>query len=241
MNDKRPCPSLELPDLLRRYPLFQGLDEGALARLSARIARKTLARHKRLFSKGDAANAVIGIVEGEVKITVTGPDGREVIFNVLRAGEMFGEIAVLDGRPRSADAMTMSRCELFYLDRRDFLASLREEPDLSLRMIELCCERIRRISEQVEDVMFLAGPARIAKALLRLSANEADADDACVRVPVTQLEISQIVGLSREVTNKQLREWEKAGFVELERGFVVLRDPAQLGRIANALLALSDR
>lgn len=223
-------PARDKTRLLASYPLFRDLGEPTLERLAARLVVKSLPRHTVLFVKGDAANVLIGVVEGAVKISAPGPDGHEIIFNIMHPGEMFGEIAALDGGARSADAMTMTPSVLCYLDRRDVIAAIRAEPDLALRVVQLCCERIRRVSERVEEVAFLTTPARLAKALLRLADN---ATGAGASAPVTQQQLSQLVGLSREATNKQLREWEKVDFVRLERGLVVLRDRPALTAIAE--------
>ena len=217
-------------EALGGYPLFHDLDHQALARLAARAVRRTVPKHTLLFAKGDPADALIGIVEGSVKISVAGADGREIMFNIMNAGEMFGEIAVLDRGPRSADATTMTQCELFFVDRRDLLAMLREAPDLSLRIIELLCERTRRVSEQVEDVVFLAGGARLAKALLRLRDSAAASQSGAA---ITQQELSQLVGLSREIVNRQLRDWERAGCLRLDRNLVCVLDAAALAGFAE--------
>ena len=215
---------------LGEYPLFNDLDAGALARLAAHAVRRSVPKHTLLFAKGDPAETMVGIVEGAVKISAAGADGREIMFNIMNAGEMFGEIAVLDRGPRSADATTMTTCELFFIGRRDFLALLREAPDLALRMIELLCERTRRVSEQVEDVVFLAAGARLAKALLRLTGSAAASNAGAA---ITQQELSQLVGLSREIVNRQLRDWERAGCLSLDRNLVSVLDAATLAGFAG--------
>ena len=130
---------------------------------------------------------------------------------------MFGEIALLDGQPRTADASAMSDCELVVIERRDFVPFLHDHPEVMLKLIEILCSRLRRTSEQVEDVTFLNLPTRLAKTLLQLTAGgEASARKG--KVTITQREISDIIGRSRESTNKQLRAWSKRGWIKLERG-----------------------
>jgi CRP-like cAMP-binding protein len=171
------------------------------------------------------------VVDGSVKISVISADGHEAVLNIVNAGEIFGEMALLDGRPRSADATAMCDCELVSMDRHTFNAILRNEPDVALKVIEFLCARLRRTNEQVQDVMFLNAPARLAKALLQLAGKHETAGMSR-KAKITQREISQMIGLSREITNKQLRLWERANWVKLERGSVILSQPRQLEKIA---------
>jgi CRP/FNR family transcriptional regulator, cyclic AMP receptor protein len=142
---------------------------------------------------------------------------------------------LLDGQPRTADAVAMTDCELMMIDRRDFIPVLRREPDVALKLIETLCARIRRTSEQVEDVMYLSLPARLAKTLLELAGGlEASARQRDVRI--TQRELSNIIGMSRESTNKQLRAWEKRKWLRLERGGIVLVNPGAMGKLIGGEL-----
>src|SRR5207302_11486347 len=108
-----------------------------------------------LFAKGDPGTALFAVGTGTVKITVPSIDGREAMFNLLHAGEIFGEIALLDGRPRTADAVAMTDCELMVIERRDFLAFMHSEPSVAFRLIELLCARLRFASRHLEQVVFL--------------------------------------------------------------------------------------
>jgi CRP-like cAMP-binding protein len=126
----------------------------------------------------------------------------------------------------------MEDCELVVIDRRDFIPLLKDRPDIALRLIEVLCARIRYISEQIEDMLFLALPARLAKTLLWLAKDAKSA--RLVKVTITQREIGQIIGISRESTNKQLRLWEQQHWIRLERGSVVVLSPDPLAEIANA-------
>jgi hypothetical protein len=126
---------------------------------------------------------------------------------VFGKGAIFGEIALLDGQPRTADATAVTDCALYVIERRDFLPLMGEEPDIALRIIEILCSRLRQTTEQAEEVMFLDLPSRLAKALMRL----VDADTAGKRerkISITQRDLGNIIGMSRESINKQLRIWE---------------------------------
>ena len=227
-------PTGRIPDrtqILRNHPLFCELPAEILDRISAYIRRRSAAKGEVLFEKGDPGVGLVGVLAGSVKISVTSPEGKDIVLNIIREGEIFGEIALLDGRPRTADATAMSNCELIVIERRDFVPFLTNHPDVTLKFIEILCARLRHTSEQVQDVTFLNLPARLAKTLLLLTA-DAEASTSKRKVAITQREISQIIGRSRESTNKQLREWAKRGWVRLERGGVSVLAPDRLAGVA---------
>jgi len=158
----------------------------------------------------------LGVLAGTVKISVPSADGREIVLNIMREGDIFGAISALDSRPRGADATAMTDCELIVIERRDFIPFLHGQPDLCMHVIDLLCSRVRRRTEQIQDVTFLDLPTRLAKALLRLAA-DAQPPGSAPKVVITQSEISQIIGRSREMTNKQLRAWASDGLIRLEQ------------------------
>jgi CRP-like cAMP-binding protein len=202
-----------------------------LERISTYVKRRSVAKGSTIFEKGDDGVGLIGVVSGSVKISVTSTDGRDIVLNIIRPGEVFGEIALLDGRARTANATAMSDCELIVIERREFIPFLRSEPDVTLKLMEILCSRLRKTSEQVQDVTFLNLSTRLAKTLLRLTASDGPSRPAR-KVVITQREISQIVGRSRESTNKQLRAWAKRGWVRLERGSVTVTKADKLVELA---------
>lgn len=228
---REPVDRVDKLALIKNHPLFRSLAAATLEQLAARMMRKSARRGTVIFSKGDTGNGLFGVLQGSVKISVISADGHEAVFNIVNAGEIFGEMALLDGGPRSADATAASDCELISMDRATFVLTLRNEPDVALRVIEFLCARLRRTNEQVQDVLFLEAPARLAKALLQLAVKRESAGMG-FQAKITQREISQIIGLSREMTNKQLRIWERAAWLKLTRGSVILTQPGQLEKIA---------
>ena len=211
------------------HPLFGSLPASDVERLVAYARVERFRRGGAIFHKGDEGTGLMAVLAGQVKISVPSVDGKEAVLNVIQAGSVFGEIALLDGRPRTADAVAMTDCDLLVLDRREFVPMLRDHPELALRLLELLCARLRRTSEQVEDMLFLDLAARLAKSLLRLSR-----DLKSTTISITQKDLGQMVGLSRESTNKQLRAWERRGWVKLVKGGVALTDVEALSEIAAA-------
>ena len=218
--------------LLQTHYLFSKLSPKQIDRLAACIVGKSVLRGTSICAKGDPGSSLFVICRGTVKISVPSADGHDAVFNLIGKGDVFGEIALLDGRPRTADVVAITDCELFVIERRDFLPLVREEPEIALKMIEILCAKLRRTTEQAENLMFLHLPGRLAKALLRLS----DGDDrSCERkVAVTQKDLGNIIGMSRESTNRQLRIWEEQGWVRLERGGIVILSAKALERIAES-------
>ena len=217
--------------ILRAHSLFGQLGADAIARLASYAHTKSFASGARIFEKGGPGTSLFAVCSGTVKISNQSTGGKDAVFNLIPAGGIFGEIALLDGQARTADAFALTNCELMVIDRRDFVPLVSQNPEIALKLIEILCQRIRRTSEQVEDVTFLDLPGRLAKTLLRLSA---DSGTQTRKVSITQREIGQIIGMSRESTNKQLREWEENKWVKLERGGVVVLDRRPLMEIVAA-------
>jgi CRP/FNR family cyclic AMP-dependent transcriptional regulator len=230
-RDKPPPRVLDKLAPLRNHPLFREFPPAVIEHFGTYMTRRSMRRGATIFAKGDPGTGLMAVLWGSVKISVPTADGREAVLNIINPGEIFGEMALLDGRPRSAEAVAMEDCELMVIDRRDFIPFLREQPDIALKFIEILCARIRHTSEQVEDVMYLSFPGRLAKTLLQLTGGP-EAPAAHRNVRITQRELSSIIGMSRESTNKQLRAWENRKWVRLQRGGIAVLNPAALAKLA---------
>ena len=230
-REKSPPRVLDKLAPLRNHPLFRECPPAVIEHFGTYMTRRSVRRGATIFAKGDPGTGLMAVLWGSVKISVPTADGREAVLNIINPGEIFGEMALLDGRPRSADAVAMDDCELMVIDRRDFIPFLREQPDIALKFIEILCARIRHTSEQVEDVMYLSFPGRLAKTLLQLTGGP-DAPAAHRNVRITQRELSSIIGMSRESTNKQLRACENRKWVRLQRGGIAVLNPTALAKLA---------
>jgi CRP/FNR family transcriptional regulator, cyclic AMP receptor protein len=217
--------------IIREHVFFATLTAPQIDRLSSCIVSKSVGQGATIFSKGDPGSKLFAIRKGRVKISVPSVDGHDAVFNFLDEGQIFGEIALLDGGPRTAAAIAVTDCELFLIERRDFLPLVHAEPAIAVHVIEILCGRLRRISEQTEYVMFHNLPSRLAKALLQLAGSTSDAQE--IKVNVTQRELGDMVGMARESINKQLRNWQRKKWVRLERGGLIILS-------AEALVAIAD-
>ena len=216
---------------LRRHSLFGQLSPAAIEHLGSHVKRRSLPRGTVIFAKDEPGTGLMSVLAGTVKISVPSADGREMVLSIMHEGDIFGEIALIDGRPRGTDATAITDCELLVIERRDFIPFLRSQPDLAMQIIKILCSRLRHRTEQVQDVTFLNLATRLAKTLLGLTA-DAERVGSARKVAITQHEISQIVGRSRESTNKQLRSWAKHGLIRLERGAIVVLQREKLAELA---------
>src|SRR5262249_43584013 len=192
---------------LRNHAVFREFPSVVIEHLGTYMTRRTVPKGVMIFARGDPGTTLMAVLSGSVWISVPAGDGHEAVLNIIKSGQVFGEVAFPDGRERTADAVAMTDCELMVIDRRDFIPFLHREPDVVLKLIEILCARIRRTSSQLEDVMYLSPPARLAKALLDLSGG-VEPSVTRHKVRMAQRELGNVVGMSRESTNKQLRAWE---------------------------------
>jgi CRP/FNR family transcriptional regulator, cyclic AMP receptor protein len=217
--------------LLQSHPFFRGLDGRIVDGLVPYALTRKVKRGTLLFRKGDAGTNLYGVCAGAVRVSASSDRGKDAVFNLIVPGEIFGEIAFLDGGPRTADAVMIESGELMMIERRDFLPLLRAYPELALRLLELLCGRLRRTSQQVEDIVFLGLEPRLAKALLHLY--EHSFSKPAQKLKVTQRDISQLIGVSRESANKQLRGWQRRKWLKLERGGLTILAPDALRRLVT--------
>jgi len=223
--------------LLRSVPLFASLDERELDLLIQATTTRRLKAKEVLCRKGDPGNQLFGILTGSLKVTAIGGDGKDVVFGLMKPGEVLGEIALLDSEPRSATVVAVEPTSLVTLHRRDFIPFLEKHPRATIGLAAVLAARVRRLSERAEDRQTMPLPARIAKRLVALAAEHGKrpAGGGAIEVRLPQQDLADLVGTTRESVNKQLRIWEEAGVVRLGRGRIVLERPERLAELADSL------
>jgi CRP-like cAMP-binding protein len=212
----------EFAVLLRMNPLFSGFGAGSIDKIAAMCHTQHLAAGELLFQKGDSGDALYGIRRGQIRIETGSPGGGRLTMNVLGAGDLFGEIAVLDGEPRTADALAAEQSELFVVRRNDFLTYLETEPRVAVKLIALLCQRIRWASDRFEESILLPLQVRLARRLCALAA------DFGSEVCISQEQLGIYVGAARESVNRQLQQWRRQGILELRRGRILLLNANRL-------------
>ena len=208
---------------LAAVPLLAPLPAAELEALARLAHERTAAKGEWLFRRGDPGDYLLVVLAGELRVSVSGVDGREQILRSLGPGDVVGEIALLDGSSRSADAVAVTRVRLLVVDRRSVLQEVARNGEFALALMRLLCVRLRATSSALEAMLFHDSATRLAAALLQLSGGREGA-----RVDLTQNQLGEIVGAARETVNKKLRAWEKEGVVTLSPGRIIVKSLAKL-------------
>ncbi|MEJ8474242.1 Crp/Fnr family transcriptional regulator [Roseibium algae] len=232
--DRKGPESIAKEELLSRSIVFRALDEKSRRELASFAHIKHYSAGDVIFNMGAQGQSMMAIAEGTVRVGRVTPTAKEVTLCELTIGDVFGEIALLDGGERSADVKALTNCTLVVLERRSLLDVLQRNPDLSIRLIELLCQRVRKSDERMMEIAFLDLPARLAKALLRLTiAPPGTAEKPLGKLSQSQSEIARMIGNTRENVNRCLRKWQRAGLIDLKDGWLIIRDRPQLELIAE--------
>ena len=219
--------------LLGKGALFRNLAPNDRNSLVARARMCNFDAGDTIFLMGDLHDSMIAILEGEVRISIPSVDGKELVLAIVYAGEVFGEIAMLDGKPRSADATALTACNLAVLEKRDVLAALDRNPSAWLGLVEVLCSRLRHTDQQVVELL-LALPERLAKVLLRAVDVAHARDPNRTDLRLSQTDLADLVGAARESVNKCLREWQRADIIRMEKHRVItILDRAALETLAE--------
>jgi CRP-like cAMP-binding protein len=229
----KPTSHDEKRKIFERHFLFGKLSASEIDALIsyARVQRYRAGRE--IFAKGSPGQSLMAVLRGTVKISSLSDSGREIVLTMFHAGEIFGEIAVLDGGERSADATALTDCELLVLNRRDLLPVLENRTDLCMILLKILCHRLRVTTEQVEDVMFRHLESRVAKALVQLarSVGLQGVRSPSVEFHVSQRELGNMAGGSRESVNKHLQIWHRQGLINLGKSSIMIPDIEAIKRL----------
>jgi CRP-like cAMP-binding protein len=216
--------------LLAKHFLLREADAKTLDQLVANYGNR-----QRIFDKGDEGDRLLGVLGGQVRIFVMSSEGRELIMNVIMPGELFGEISLIDGKPRSASAVAVGPTDLLHIRRQDFFALLQRNCELCLKFMEILCKRVRWTSGLLEDAALLDLTARLAKRLLSLAQGigEKQGDGIRIGLRLSQTDLGNMLGVTREAINKQLREWKREGLVDMQDGQMLILDPKSLAKLVG--------
>ena len=222
-------------DVLRQAPLFSALDDEAATALRNSMAETRLRRGDVLFHEGDSGDKLYIVAEGKVKLGRTSSDGRENLLAILGPGQMFGELSLFDPGPRTATATAVAETQLVSMGHDQLKEFLSTRPGVASTLLAALARRLRRTNEVLADLVFTDVPGRVAKALLDLAARFGRPVDEGVLVAhdLTQEELAQLVGASRETVNKALADFASRGWLRLEARAVLLLDVERLRRRAR--------
>jgi CRP-like cAMP-binding protein len=221
--------------LIARHFLLGALPPAALDRLAAYARFRSFPAGHAIFHKQDRADSMLVVVEGRVLISASSQSGREIVLNLIDEGEVFGEIGLIDGGTRSAQAQALEDTLCLELERRHFLPLLEENPRLAIELLGVVCRKLRSTTEDVEDIAFLELKPRLAKKLLAF-AQHFGRDKPTGRVitlALTQQRLAAMLGATRETVNRTLAELTEQGVLEVRRGACTITNPARLAEIAS--------
>ena len=221
--------------IVRKAPLFTALDDASAASLRASMESVRLAKGATLFSEGDSGEHLYVIIEGKLKLGTSSGDGRENLLSVLGPGEMFGELSLFDPGPRTATATAVTDVRLLSLGHDKVIPWVSQHPQVALELLARLAQRLRRTNEVVGDLVFSDVPGRVAKALIDLGERFGKETDEGLYVhhDLTQEELAQLVGASRETVNKALADFAGRNWIRLDGRAVLITDKERLHRRGN--------
>lgn len=221
-------------DALLASPFFAHMNVDEVDEIIGFAAERRLSKGSVIFTKGDPGTSMMAVLTGRVRVSAVSVDGKEVTLNVIGPGEIFGEIALLDGKPRSADASALEDTVLMVVERRQFLPFLLRNETLLERLLVVLCDRLRRTSLALEEIALFDLTARLARLIVKLSQDYGRLQsDGAVRIDLklSQRDLATLVASSRESVNKQLRGWREQGLVEQTAGYLVVKNTPALVRL----------
>jgi len=220
--------------LLLNCSLFGGLRPDERAEVVALARVRTFNAGETVFAIGSPGDQMMALLSGTIRISVPSSGGKELLLAMIQPGEVFGELAVLDGKERSADAVAETACTVAILDRREILSFLERNPSAWPSLVKVLCQRLRHTDQVFAEVALLELPVRLAKAMLRVLHWEADSAAAePAKIRFSQRELANMLGGSRESVNKCLRNWQRRGVVRIAGGSIIISDRRALENIAE--------
>ncbi len=214
----------ERRDLLARQELFSELDDRALDDLIQVCRLEPVKARAELYHKGDEAHQIFLILSGRLKVAASSPDGEDVVFSIMEPGELVGEVALFAETPRTGTVIALEASELIVFHRRDFMPFLERHPKTAIKMAQVLARRLFRLSERVEDSRFLNLPGRLSKLLLSLADRFAIEGKGGIKIDLklSQSDLAEMAGATREAVNKQMRAGKQAGLVDHGQGVVTI-------------------
>ncbi len=224
-----------MDDAFLHAPLFSALDPEGAAALRASLVARDVVKGDVIFSEGQPGDQMYVIVEGKVKLGQTSADGRESLLGVLGPGEMFGELSLFDPGLRTSTATALTDSTVLALGNDQLRPWLSGRPEVAAALLQALARRIRRTNEAMADLVFSDVPGRVAKALMELGEKfgEVTTEGLLVTHDMTQEELAQLVGASRETVNKALADFAQRGWIRLESRQVLILDVERLGKRAR--------
>lgn len=222
-------------ELLVNSSLFQNVSPAALEGLARYAKIKSYKAREEICRRGDTGNQIFIIAKGKVSLHTDSDEGKELGFGFMGFGDIFGEIAILDGGERTATVKAMEPTELLVLEKRDLMPFLEKNPGVAIQLLATLALRLRKTDEHFEDIFFRNLPGRLAKKFIGLAETYGQEVDGGVYInlKLSQGEIGKLTGTTRESVNKQMRAWEAEGLIDCKKGFITIKEFDKLEDIAE--------
>ncbi|MGD8567082.1 MAG: Crp/Fnr family transcriptional regulator [Gammaproteobacteria bacterium] len=208
--------------MLRNVSLFSDFSEAELQAISNVTAVRTYPKNTIIISEGDNSDSLYAILSGKVKVYLSDDEGREIIINIQGAGEYFGELALLDDAPRSASVMTLEETRLAVISKSAFEECLTKHPELGLRIIRELSARLRHLTQNVKSLALMDVYGRVARTLLDMA--EPSGDKLEIRQKLTQRDIASMVGASREMVSRILKDLSTGGYITIQNKTITINE-----------------
>jgi CRP/FNR family transcriptional regulator, cyclic AMP receptor protein len=210
------------PAVLKAVPLFASFPEDQLRMLTTVVSRKSVTRSTMVMAAGDATDSLYIVLSGRLKVMMSDAEGKEVILSILGPGEIFGEMGLIDDEPRSATVVTIEPCELLSLAKRDFKKSLAENFEMCMAVMRGLVKRLREADRKIGSLALLDVYGRVARLLLDMSENVDGEKVVTKRLP--KQDIAKMIGASREMVSRVMKDLQMGGYIEVRGSNIVLRD-----------------
>jgi len=206
--------------VLRNVPLFSGLDESELERLSKVSVRRRAARGEQVVRAGEDAESLIILLTGRAKVTNFDEEGREIILAWLGPGEFFGEMGLIDGSPRSASVVAVEPCEMLVIGKNEFQRCMQENFQVAQKLMRILVRRLREADRSIESLALLDVYGRVARLLLDMS--EEEDGKRLVRQKISKQDMARMIGASREMVSKVMRDLEVGGYIICDSDLITI-------------------
>lgn len=208
--------------LLHSIPMFAGVPDAQLEQIAKVAFHRRVARQTTIVRAGDSTDSLYVLISGSAKVLNSDEEGREVILTLLGPGEFFGEMGLIDGSPRSADVMATETCELLVITKADFIRCLSENFDLCLNIMKSLVQRLREADRNIESLALMDVYGRVAKLLIDFSEDERG--QYVIKRRLTKQDIAKMIGASREMVSRVMKDLENRGYFRVEGGRIIIRE-----------------
>lgn len=227
--------SNEKQEIIRNCAMFHNVPDVALVSLAQFAKSKYVKNREIICRRGESGSSMFFIVSGKVNLNTDSDEGKELTFSILAPGDFFGEIALLDGGPRTATVKALEKTELLVIERRYFLPFLEKNPPVAIHLLSTLASRLRKTDELYQDTIFLNLPGRLAKRFLGLAEEYGKETDRGLElgIKLSQGDLGKLTGATRESINKQIKAWEDEGIIICENGAITIPEPERLEEISE--------